>query len=72
MVTPGQIRAGRGLLGWSQAELGRRSGLSANAVSLIETGASDAKTSTMTAIVRALESGGVEFLNGGHPGVRLR
>jgi transcriptional regulator with XRE-family HTH domain len=66
MVTPGQIRAGRGLLGWSQAELGQRSGdLSARAISLIETSKTDPHASTFAAIIAALEAGGVEFLPDG-------
>ena len=51
----------------------RKAGVTANTVTRIENGA-DAKQSTMDGLQRALEVGGVEFINenGGGPGVRLR
>lgn len=72
-VTPAQIRMARAALGWSVRDLGEKAGISANTVSRIETGA-DAKASTMNAMQRALEAGGVQFIpeNGGGAGVRLR
>ena len=52
-------------------ELADRAGVTANTVTRIENGA-DAKQSTMDALQRALETAGLEFLNGEQPGVRLR
>ena len=72
MVTPGQIRAARGLLGLSQDWLAKLAGISPTAIVNIETGTSDPKASTLAAIIRALEGEGAEFTNGDQPGVRLR
>jgi len=74
-VTAGQLRAARGLIGWSQTVLATRAGLSLPTVKRVETDlgirvSDDARTK----LRRALESAGVEFIdeNGGGPGVRLR
>jgi transcriptional regulator with XRE-family HTH domain len=71
-----QIRAARALLRWSGADLVRESGVSHATIHRAE--AVNGKT-TMTlanasAIRRALEAAGIEFLdeNGGGPGARLR
>jgi predicted transcriptional regulator len=56
----------------TQADLARVSGVSDVTLKNFERGASDPRTSTLTAIVRALEAAGVEFTNGDAPGVRLR
>ena len=75
LISIEQIRAARGLLGWSQSELAKRAGLSLPTVKRVEAGrgptVSDAARSR---IQRALEAGGVVFIgeNGGGPGVRLR
>jgi DNA-binding XRE family transcriptional regulator len=74
MITPGQIRAGRALLGWSQAVLADRAILSLSALIRLENGKSDARSSTVLAIQEALEKGGIEFIPGTDrrgPGVRL-
>jgi transcriptional regulator with XRE-family HTH domain len=77
MITPGQIRAARGLLGWTQAQLAKEAGLSEVAVKNLERGRSDPRASTLAAIQEAFSRAGVVFLdpgdtrNGG-PGVRLR
>ena len=65
MITPAQIRAGRALLGWSQARLAKASDLSLTGFSNIERGAADPKASTLSAIQRVLEGAGVEFVEGG-------
>ena len=75
MLSIEQIRAARGLLGWSQSELAKRAGLSLPTVKRVEAGlgprVSDAARARMQ---KALEAGGVSFIdkNGGGPGVRLR
>ncbi len=76
MLTPAQIRAARALLGWSQAELAAASGVALQSIKNIETGKTDPRLSTATALRRALEAAGVIFLNDGEsvnggPGVRL-
>ena len=74
MITPQQIRGARAMLGMTQAALAAAAGISTTALNNIERGAADPKSSTLTAIQRALESAGVIFVaeNGEGPGVRLR
>jgi transcriptional regulator with XRE-family HTH domain len=70
-----QLRAARGLLGWSQTELAERAGLSLPTVKRVESGTGPrVSNEAQTKLQRALESAGVEFIdeNGGGPGVRLR
>ena len=75
MITIQQIRAARGLLGWSQTELANRAGLSLPTVKRVEAGTGPrVSDEARTRIQKALEAGGTEFIseNGGGPGVRLR
>ena len=75
MITIQQIRAARGLLGWSQTELANRAGLSLPTVKRVETGTGPrVSDEARTRIQKALEAGGAQFIseNGGGPGVRLR
>ncbi len=71
-LTPSQIRAARMMLGWTQEELCRRACLSEPTLVQIERGMSHPKAATLAAIEQALEAAGVEFTNGGEPGVKLR
>ena len=73
-ITSELIRAARALLRWSQGDLARISGVSVPTIKRLEgvTGVLAAHSSTVTALRRALESEGVEFINGNAPGVRLR
>lgn len=75
MVTIEQLRAARGLLGWSQSELAARAGLSLPTVKRIEANfgprvSDDARLK----LQRAIETAGIEFIdeNGGRRGVRFR
>lgn len=79
MITGPQIRAARALLGWSAAELADRAGVSYPTVQRAESAAGipAMKTTSMLAIQRQLEAGGVLFLDpganrDGGAGVRLR
>jgi transcriptional regulator with XRE-family HTH domain len=70
-----QIRAARGLLGWSQSALAERAGLSLPTVKRVEAGRGPAVSDeARSRIQQALEAAGVHFIdeNGGGPGVRLR
>lgn len=74
-MTVEQLRAARGLLGWSQSELAARAGLSLPTVKRLEGDfgprvSDDARTK----LKRAIETAGIEFLeeNGGGIGVRFR
>jgi transcriptional regulator with XRE-family HTH domain len=70
-----QLRAARGLLGWSQSELAERTGVSVPTVKRLEGGfgprVSDVARSRLQL---AIETAGVEFIeeNGGGLGVRFR
>jgi transcriptional regulator with XRE-family HTH domain len=70
-----QIRAARGLLGWSQTDLALRAGLSLPTVKRLEAGFGPRVSDDARAkLHRALEVAGIEFIdeNGGGPGVRLK
>lgn len=73
-LVPGQVRAGRALLDWSQARLAERAGTSLSTVKDFEAGRRQPMAQNAAAIRAALEVAGVEFIaeNGGGPGVRLR
>ncbi|MCW2265329.1 putative transcriptional regulator [Gluconobacter cerinus] len=73
-ISPAQVRAARGLLDWSRDELVNESGVPKSTLVRFEDGATAPRSTTITAIRRALEAAGVEFLpkNGGGPGVRLK
>jgi transcriptional regulator with XRE-family HTH domain len=72
MLKPEQIRGARAMLGLTQAEVAKRAGISTTGLNNIERGASDPKASTLTAVQHVLEAAGIEFTNGGEPGVKLR
>ncbi len=71
MVTSAQIRAARGLLNWTVRDLADRAGVHRNTVSRIETDATG-HGHAIESIRRALEAEGIEFTNGGKPGVSLK
>jgi len=65
MLTAGQVRAARALLGWRQKDLAVESGVSEISVKNLEREAVDPRGSTLGKIERALEKAGVEFMVGG-------
>lgn len=69
-ITTAQMRAARGLLNWSQQDLSERTDISATSIGSIENGISSPRESTLTAIRKAFEDAGVEFLP--NDGVRKR
>jgi predicted transcriptional regulator len=74
LATIRQIKAARALLGWSQSDLARRSGISEPTIARLESldGELGGREETVRKIRAALENSGIEFINGGGPGVRLR
>ena len=75
VITREQIRAARGLLGWSQSQLANRAGMSLPTVKRLETGTGPKVSDEARARIReALEAAGIRLIgeNGGGPGVRLR
>jgi predicted transcriptional regulator len=71
-----QVKAARALLGWSQSDLARHSGISEPTIARLESaeGQLGGRGKTVEKIRSALEKSGIEFIdeNGGGPGVRLR
>jgi predicted transcriptional regulator len=74
LATIRQIKAARALLGWSQSDLARRSGISEPTIARLESldGELGGREETIRKIRAALENSGIEFINGSGPGVRLR
>ncbi|CAO4174704.1 XRE family transcriptional regulator [Methylorubrum populi] len=70
-MTPAQSRAARGLLGWSEADLARRSGLDEGFIKGFEAGTGDPASGRIEALRSALMQGGIVFTDGVSPGVRL-
>ena len=70
-IRPAQVRAARGLLGWTRDRLVEASGVPKTTLVRFEDERADARSSTVAAIRTALEAAGVEFTNGEAPGVRL-
>src|ERR1700730_4433956 len=68
-----QIKAARGLLGWSQEAMAKASGVSIPTIKRLEAASGDLGGRPVTGekIVAALEKAGVEVLDDGH-GVRLK
>lgn len=67
------VRAARGLLGWSQDRLAAAAGVSKRALGRLEAGTADVRRSTIVAVETALERAGVEFLpSGGGKGAGVR
>jgi transcriptional regulator with XRE-family HTH domain len=71
-LTAAQCRAARGLIGWSQQQLATASKVAKPTIANFEAGKSTPYERTAKDLVAALEAAGVEFTNGGQPGVRLR
>jgi len=71
MATGAQVRAARGLLGWTQGQLAEAADVAVATVKGMEAGRSQPRRATVQAIQRALEAAGVEFTNGDQPGVRM-
>ncbi len=76
MITNAQLRAARGLLGWSQARLAEGSGLGIATVKRMEgeRGPLRSSAGNVLKVQQALENAGVTFIDAGEegPGVRLK
>jgi transcriptional regulator with XRE-family HTH domain len=61
-ASPAQCRAGRALLGWTQAMLAERSSVARKTIAEFEIGARELRFRTRRDITAALEAGGLTFL----------
>ena len=72
MISAAQIRAARGLLGWTPRELARRAIVSdATVYALEHVRGLAANVDALAAVQATIEAAGIEFTNGDAPGVRL-
>ena len=72
MINTAQIRAARGLLRWTQATLAHRAAVSTVTLNMTENEAVRPRETTLAAIRRALEAGGVQFLEENGTGVGVK
>ena len=72
LTTPVQLRAARAMLGWTQDDLAKYSGVAISTIRRMEALATFTCTvPVMQKVQYSLEKAGIEFLNHGQPGVRL-
>lgn len=62
-IAPEQLRAARGLLGWSRSELAKEAGMSAETVKNIEHGIYEPKKGTLAALVGTFARRGIQFVH---------
>lgn len=62
MITAAQIRAGRGLLKWTQGVLASRAAVSVVTLNMIESEQVQPRTRTLAAIRAVLEGAGIRFV----------
>jgi transcriptional regulator with XRE-family HTH domain len=75
LTTGNQLRAARALADMDQGTLAKRAGININTVSAMEKRGGEMLTSGLDkvrAVMQVLEAEGIEFLNHGSPGVRLK
>lgn len=61
-IDSAQLRGARAMLGWSQAELADRAGITRKTLVGLEAGDRDSYRSTMAKVVTVLEEAGVRFI----------
>ena len=62
-VTAGQLRAARGLLGWSQSDLARAAGVGRQTVARLELDEQTPLVTTLNRLVAAVTLAGIRFVN---------
>ena len=74
MITSAQIRAARALIKWTGAELSKKSGVAFSTVMRLEAGEGvpGAQAKTLTAINKAFEAAGIEFIGTPESGAGVR
>jgi len=71
-ISAAQCRAARALVDMDQAALATAAFVSRSVIIDFEKGRRTPTTNNLNAIVRALEAAGIDFIDDGSPGVRLR
>jgi len=71
-ITPAQCRGARAMIGMAQPDLAKAAQVGLSTVSNFEQGKSVPIAKNMADMIAALEAAGVEFTNGGEPGVKLK
>lgn len=71
ILTSRHSKMARAALDWGVRDLAAKAGVSPDTVARLERG-EELKPRTVEAIQRTFEDAGVEFTNGGEPGVKLR
>jgi transcriptional regulator with XRE-family HTH domain len=64
-----QVRAARGLLGWSQKDLSDSSGVSLSTLNRLERGDGDPSVNSLRLIYKAFEQAGIRFVSSDDGGV---
>lgn len=75
LTTGNQLKAARALAGLEQKEVAERAGVNVNTIRNMESAGSGqiaGRAQSVQTVQRVLEESGIEFLNHGQPGVRLR
>ena len=74
MITSAQIRAARALIKWTGAELSKKSGVAFSTVMRLEAGEGvpGAQAKTLSAINKAFEAAGIEFIGTPESGAGVR
>lgn len=75
LSTGNQLKAARMLAEMSQEDLAKETGLNPNTIRNLEAAGGNflsGRADTIRRVAQVLEARGIEFLNGGNPGVRLR
>ena len=71
-ITVAHVKAARGLMDWTVADLAAKAGVSADTIHKWENRKAKPRQSTRDAIQSAFETAGVVFTNGREPGVKRR
>lgn len=75
LTTGNQLKAARALAGLDQSAVAQMAGVNVNTVRNMEAagaGPISGRAQNVQAVQRAMETAGIDFLNHGQPGVRLR
>lgn len=71
-ITGRQLAAARSLLDWSQGQLALAADVDKQTIQNWESGRHLPREDTINRVRKAIEDRGVEFTNGGQPGVRYK